>query len=181
MSFESKNKVKILVVGPAKCGKTCISSYVADTTEFANKEYRPTKGVRILELESADFRIPDRQSERIIELWDCSGDKKYESSWPALRLGAMGAVLVADPEKTSGEELLLWFNEFVVKIGLKLDHVMVLLHHTSERTNDSAIADFRLPQQMSGIYTVPSNIDHEGESLKTEFNRFLMQLFADAN
>ena len=73
------------------------------------------------------------------------------------------------------------YNEFVLKPGLKLDNVMVLLHHTSERTNDSAIADFRLPQQMNGIYTVPSNIDHEGESLKTEFNRFLMQLFSKEN
>lgn len=65
-------------------------------------------GVRILELESADLKIADQQSEKLIELWDCSGDRKYESCWPALRFGAQGVVLVVDPEKTQDEELLLW-------------------------------------------------------------------------
>ena len=58
---------------------------------------------------------------------------------------------------------------------------MVLLHHTSESTNDSAIADFRLPSQMSGIHTIPSNVDHEGEALKNDFNNFMLKLFGDAS
>ena len=78
------------------------------TEYYLNVNAQLISGVRILELESADFRIPDQQSERIIELWDCSGDKKYESCWPALRLGIQGTVLVADPEKTTGDELLMW-------------------------------------------------------------------------
>uniref|UniRef100_A0AC34RIP8 Intraflagellar transport protein 22 homolog n=1 Tax=Panagrolaimus sp. JU765 TaxID=591449 RepID=A0AC34RIP8_9BILA len=179
MNEKMKTRGKILIVGPLRCGKSCVSNYVADTVESSNREYRPTKGVRILELESADLKIADQHSEKIIELWDCSGDRKYESCWPALRFGAQGTVLVVDPERTNDEELLLWYNEFVVKTGLRSEHVLILLHHTSERTNDSAIADFKLPQQMVGIHTIPSNIDHEGEALKTEFNNFLLQLFAD--
>lgn len=47
-------------------------------------------------------------AEKIIELWDCSGDPRYEKCWPALRLGVRGVVLVVDPERSTSDDLLFW-------------------------------------------------------------------------
>jgi len=58
-------------------GKTHLCNYLADATESTGGDYRPTKGVRILEFEcdgehptTGDYVRAD------VELWDCSGDKK---------------------------------------------------------------------------------------------------------
>lgn len=60
-----------------------------------------------------------------------------------------------------------------MKIGLRHDQILVLLHHTSESTNDSSIADFRLPSEMLGVKCIPSNVDKDGEQLRHEFTKFL--------
>lgn len=58
-------------------GKTHLCNYLADATESTGGDYRPTKGVRILEFEcdgenptTGDYVRAD------VELWDCSGDKR---------------------------------------------------------------------------------------------------------
>lgn len=76
------------------------------------------------------------------------------------------------------------YNEFALKCGIHPKNLMVLLHETSERTNDSVIAEFRLPSEMSfsgedGIVCIPSNIDKEGEQLRLEFNNFLCNIIAN--
>ena len=50
-------KAKILVVGPPKTGKTVISNFLSDATENIGTEYRPTKGVRIVEFERRNLKI----------------------------------------------------------------------------------------------------------------------------
>jgi hypothetical protein len=57
--------------------------------------------------------------------------------------------------------------------------LLVLLHHTNENTNDSSIAEFNLPSEMSGINMIPSNIDKEGDELRLAFNNFLCDIIAD--
>ena len=50
-------KAKILVVGPPKCGKTVLSNFLSDATENIGTEYRPTKGVRIVEFERRNLNV----------------------------------------------------------------------------------------------------------------------------
>ena len=50
-------KAKVLVIGPPKCGKTVLSNFLSDATENIGTEYRPTKGVRIVEFESRNLTI----------------------------------------------------------------------------------------------------------------------------
>jgi len=69
----------------------------------------------------------------------------------------------------------------ILKIGMNQSNMMVLLHHTNERTNDSAIAEFRLSPEMIGIKIITSNIDGEGEQLREQFNNFLCNIIADAH
>ena len=55
-------KAKILVVGPPKCGKTVLSNFLSDATENIGTEYRPTKGVRIVEFERRNLSVKGRMS-----------------------------------------------------------------------------------------------------------------------
>ena len=46
-----------------------------------------------------------------VELWDCSGDKKYESCWVAILREAAGVVLVYDPSiKEQEKEIQMWYK-----------------------------------------------------------------------
>ena len=86
--------MKLLVVGPQKCGKTSISNYVSGKTlelnnaslpnsQISNRDtpYDPTIGARILEFEH------HATGGTSIELWDVSGDQAYEPCWPAVLQG----------------------------------------------------------------------------------------------
>jgi Rab-like protein 5 len=92
---EGSIKVKLLLIGPVKVGKTTIANFLAGINKSVTEEYHPTAGVRyfnivycvytlerILEFEK-DVQIPGKPSwqggnQRLdIELWDCSGDRKY--------------------------------------------------------------------------------------------------------
>lgn len=74
---------------------------------------------------------------------------------------------------------LFRYNEFPLKLGLRHDKILVLLHHIADLTNGSTIADFRLPDEMSGIKCVPSNVDKDGELLRHEFTKFLNDVSKD--
>ena len=41
--------LKIIIVGPAGCGKTVLANLLADQVDLTTVFYRPTIGVRILE------------------------------------------------------------------------------------------------------------------------------------
>ncbi|CAD5219424.1 unnamed protein product [Bursaphelenchus okinawaensis] len=175
----SNKRMKVVLVGPMKSGKTVISTFLSDTTENLRMEYKPTSGVRIIEFESIELSLEDQRIEPDVELWDCSGDRRYEKCWPAMRQYADAVIILCNPVDTRGEELLLWHNEFVQKVGLRPQQAVVFLHHPSENTNDSAIADFKLPQDMMGIRCVPVNVDREGEQLRKDFTNFLYTVSND--
>jgi intraflagellar transport protein 22 len=65
-------------------------------------------GVRIVEFESNELELDGERVDAEVELWDCSGDRKFESCWSAIRHGTNGAILVVNPEQATGEQLLLW-------------------------------------------------------------------------
>lgn len=119
-------KAKIIVVGPLKAGKTRLANHIAtshiaelesrsaarDNAEPAHKPaldaYLPTAGVRILEFDreithSTGKRGGARAAQLSVELWDCSGDQQYQSCWPAILSGAIGVILVYNPETANHE------------------------------------------------------------------------------
>lgn len=68
-------KLKIIVVGPKNSGKTTISNFLmGQTAEITGGEYQPTIGCRILEAE-----YPSGGNQMVnVELWDASGDNRYD-------------------------------------------------------------------------------------------------------
>ncbi|KAE9421517.1 hypothetical protein Angca_004788, partial [Angiostrongylus cantonensis] len=180
MKSAKKPPKKILVLGPCKAGKTAISNYLGEQVDIESLgEYRPTKGVRIVEFESHELDIRAQRIEVDVELWDCSGDTRYRDCWPAIREGIEGVILVANPDENKGEDLKIWYQEFIAATNLDPGNVLIVLNEIGEkRTNDTAISEFRLPPQLSPAVCAPCNLRHEGEQLRLEFNQFLVTIIA---
>uniref|UniRef100_A0A183BYN9 Intraflagellar transport protein 22 homolog n=1 Tax=Globodera pallida TaxID=36090 RepID=A0A183BYN9_GLOPA len=173
--------VKILVLGPSMSGKTSIANYLADSQDAVSKDYRPTQGVRIVEFESNQLELEGDRVNAEVELWDCGGDRNFESCWPAIRHRCNGIIFVCNPELSTGNDLLIWYSEFALRAEIGTKNLLVLLHHTNESTNHSAIAAFRLPTEMGAIPVIPSDIDREGDVLRLAFNNFLCDIIADVH
>ncbi|CAH8536232.1 unnamed protein product [Schistosoma guineensis] len=91
------NHLKLVVVGPNECGKSYICNYLSETVDQVTGGYHSTSGVRILEYEQK-VKIKGKTSKVEVELWDASGDKKYETCWPAIFKGCHGVVFVYNPD-----------------------------------------------------------------------------------
>ncbi|KAG8338725.1 Intraflagellar transport protein 22 [Homalodisca vitripennis] len=97
----------------SKSGKTTIANFLSDSTENVGGEYRPTQGVRIVEFETQNSNINNGGFKTDVELWDCSGDLKFENFWPAIYKDANGIVFVCDlsvPDASS--KLDYYFESF---------------------------------------------------------------------
>jgi len=123
-----KNPLKIVIVGPSKVGKTVIANSLSEFSHTVSPDYHPTVGVRILELEKPYTEeqvaiIPVLKKNKLnkvkIELWDMSGDKKYESNyWPAIKYGANGVIIVLDAVNEKYEPTIdEWMNNFCNEIN----------------------------------------------------------------
>ena len=133
---------KILIIGPQRCGKTRIANCLSDFEASPNfEQYNQTAGVRILESERV-IRVEGRsvrqqvrplprapnlppyspahaRAAAQVEIWDCSGDKKYENCWPAILRDAHGVIMVYDPTvKTQEKDIELWHKAFVHGLNL---------------------------------------------------------------
>lgn len=80
--------------------------------------------MRILEFER-DVKRNRRNTNLQVELWDCSGDKKYENCWVAILREVAGVVLVYDPSiKEQEKEIQMWYK---VRVAVRV-HRCTLLH-----------------------------------------------------
>ncbi|CAO4372142.1 unnamed protein product [Caenorhabditis nigoni] len=191
-------KGKILILGPQKAGKTTLSRFLADYAdehesakrgtkpkvdkekkmEFEfNTPYMPTKGARIQEFESHELLDSDRGKiiKNIeIQLWDVSGDRKYEDCWPAIKEDADGVILVANPEEHNGKDLQIWFTEFVEKENISLNRVMVILNEQgSKKTNHEQISSFEILPKLRGVHHSAHHFASESAQMKVEVNDFM--------
>mmetsp|Transcript_23861 Transcript_23861/g.38349 ORF Transcript_23861/g.38349 Transcript_23861/m.38349 type:complete len:196 (+) Transcript_23861:87-674(+) len=100
--------VKIAMVGPKGIGKSVLSNALAG--DFSSYGDMPTVGVRIREI-----RVPllNDYSTIPVELWDVSGDIKYEHCWPAITDGLNGLIIVYNPKnQMQSKEVSLWMEAF---------------------------------------------------------------------
>ncbi|KAK3595743.1 hypothetical protein CHS0354_025372 [Potamilus streckersoni] len=167
-------KVKVLILGPCQSGKTTISNFLADATEISSGEYHPTQGVRILEFEVQKLGGRGRQNGVEVELWDCSGDRRFESCWPGMAKDAGGIVFVYNPDQPNHDkELEHLYNFFISQQGIKESQCCVFSHHRPH-TGDRERS--QLGDQFANIPCVRTNIEEDGESVREEFNNFLSKL-----
>lgn len=135
----------LLLVSPSwnhvfQSGKTVLANFLSGTTENVGGEYRPTQGVRILEFESHPEGFGDSTTCEV-ELWDCSGDFKFESCWPALMKDACGVVIIFNPDVPSHlKEIETWHSMFISSQGLQDNQCLLMAHHKP----GSVVEDARL-------------------------------------
>ncbi|KAL5016702.1 hypothetical protein ScPMuIL_006291 [Solemya velum] len=167
-------KIKVLVIGPCESGKTALSNFLAEATDTSEGQYHPTQGVRILEFEGTSMNTNSRHSEIEVELWDCSGDRKFESCWPAIAKDTGGIVFVYNPDEPNHDKQLdYWYNYFIDQQTIKDTQCMVMAHH---RSGVGAQERSVLSSSFSNMPCIHSNIEENGEMVRDEFNRFLTQL-----
>ncbi|MEQ2267185.1 Intraflagellar transport protein 22 [Xenotaenia resolanae] len=163
-------KAKILFVGPTESGKTVLANVLSDITENVVGEYRPTQGARILEFESQPEGSDDKTCD--VELWDCSGDFKFESCWPALMKDCSGVVIIFNPDVPSHlTEIETWHSMFISTQSLLDSQCLLIAHHKP----GSEIEDGRLPlaPNLSKLPLIHSNLEEEPDDLRHAFYRYL--------
>ncbi|KAM3965250.1 intraflagellar transport protein 22 homolog [Aphomia sociella] len=175
------NKLKILMIGPSESGKTQIANFISETIniEEANTP-TPTQGVRIVEFEVSNLSINGKITNVDIELWDCSGDHKFESCWPALRVGVHGVILVCSPStaQAAAREMELLYNYFVSQP--KLSTKQCVLFYNSRHENDDMDA-LNLSATFSKVSQVAVNLKNGDNRLKKDFSNYIASVLQTIN
>ncbi|KPP61127.1 rab-like protein 5-like [Scleropages formosus] len=165
-------KAKILVIGPSESGKTVLSNFLSDTVETIGGEYYPTQGVRILEFESQTLDGSVKNGTCEVELWDCAGDFKFESCWPALMRDSSGAVIVFNPDVPSHlKEMETWHSSFVSSQGLQDSQCLLIAHHKPGSGTDGGRP--ALASQFNKLPLVHSTLEEDPEQVRQEFRKYL--------
>ncbi|CAG07111.1 unnamed protein product [Tetraodon nigroviridis] len=162
-------KAKILFIGPSESGKTVLANFLSDTTENVGGEYRPTKGVRILEFET---QAEGGRTTRGVELWDCSGDFKFESCWPAIMKDSCGVVIIFNPDvKSHLKEIETWHSMFISPQSLQESQCLLIAHQKpgSEVENGR----LQLASSLNKLQLIHSNLEEEPELVRQGFIRYL--------
>ena len=179
----NKTPLKIAIVGPPKVGKTVVANSLSEFSNVVSQEYHPTVGVRILEMEKTFSEdqvknIPVLKNNKInkvkIELWDCSGDKKYSSTWPAIQYGVHGVIIVIDAMSIRYDNYLDdWINGFCKEINR--DHLVCF----SYKKDDAKKGE---PRQKT-CNTFPklpiAEVKNDMSTLIPNFNKFISKILCE--
>lgn len=170
---EQQTRQKVLFVGPCEGGKSTIANLLAENTDAPSDSYRPTVGVRILELESEVARRFNRNL--TIEVWDVSGDTQYSKCWPAIKKDAVGCVLVYNPEKSNQEQDVdQWFQWFPKSMNITSQQVMVV--QAVSRANQGR--GFPLPNRIAFANVGPPTVvsAEDLSQVRPSFDKFLERM-----
>ncbi|KZC12120.1 Rab-like protein 5 [Dufourea novaeangliae] len=151
-------------------GKTTISNFLADATEIPY-DYHPTQGVRILEFEVQNINVNTKSITQDIELWDCSGDHKFENCWPAIRQNLHGIIIVySERSNQCLKEIQQLYDYFVNQTKLGPDKCVIFCYDPEKK-------NFEISKVISSTFGkvshVKCNVDSGGNKLKADFSSFI--------
>ncbi|XP_075978157.1 intraflagellar transport protein 22 homolog [Anticarsia gemmatalis] len=175
------NKLKILMIGPSESGKTQIANFISDSINIEEAETpRPTQGVRIVEFELSNLNVNGKTTNIDIELWDCSGDHRFESCWPALRVGVQGVILVCSPNtaQTASREMELLYNYFVSQPNLSAKQCVLFYNCTDDQEEMDSL---NLSPTFSKVSQVAINLKSGGTRLKIDFSNYITSVLQSIN
>jgi len=93
------------MVGPTQAGKTRLANQLGGVK--VKEEYDPTLGVRILEFD-VDIQHNSEDLEVKIELWDLSGDNRFETCYHSVCDKLDGLVVVYNSATTQSSDVSIW-------------------------------------------------------------------------
>jgi GTPase SAR1 family protein len=174
-----KNPLKIIIVGPQKVGKTVIANTISEFSKTVSPDYHPTVGVRILEIskpytDEQVANIPVLKKNKInkvrIELWDMSGDRRFESTWPAIKYGADGVIIVLDAVNEKYEATIdEWMNNFCTDINP--DNIICFSY---KKENSKGLEKKKQSHQFPNMNI--AEVTNSMDSLLPHFNKFITKL-----
>ncbi|XP_007517995.1 intraflagellar transport protein 22 homolog [Erinaceus europaeus] len=168
-------KAKILFVGPCESGKSVLANFLTESSEIT--EHSPTQGVRILEFENPQVTGTSRGAGCEFELWDCGGDPKFESCWPALMKDSHGVVIVFNADTPSHlKEIETWYACFVQGQFLPDAHCLLVAHHKPGSGGDRG--HLALAPPLNKLKLVHSNLEDDPEEIRSEFIKYLKNIIS---
>ncbi|XP_069729841.1 intraflagellar transport protein 22 homolog isoform X2 [Phaenicophaeus curvirostris] len=162
----------------AKSGKSVLANFVSESIEGIGS-YSPTQGVRILEY---DVNVNGNSKGGVcrFELWDCSGDQKFETCWPALMKDSHGVVIVFNPELPSHlKEIETWYSCFVQQQRLLDSQCLLIAHHKPGSVGGTE--DLSLAYPLNKLKLVHSNLEEDAEDVRMEFIKYFRSIITFIN
>jgi len=157
----------------AKSGKTVLANFLTESSDIT--EYNPTQGVRILEFENPHVTSNAKGTGCEFELWDCGGDPKFESCWPALMKDAHGVVIIFNADLPSHlKEIEMWYSCFVQQQFLQDPRCLLIAHHKPGSGSDKG--HLTLSPPLSKLKLVHSNLEDDPEEIRLEFIKYLKSI-----
>jgi GTPase SAR1 family protein len=163
------SELKILVVGPPKSGKTEIADILSAASKCFQGNCKPTVGLRVLEF-SQQVAVASLQATLSVQLWDTSGDERYQMTWPAIAKNADGAVIVYNAtDKVSGRAAENYAKIFCK--DLTPSQVIVVAHRIGEVEGKPLRA--KLPAPFDKIAPIIVNAQNSLDNFNDPFAAFL--------
>ena len=144
------SRVKILVIGPSKAGKSTITNILGGLQEGPSSVYRPTIALRIVDFERDPPPSVSSFGKLNIEFWDVSGDFKYEKCWGPMQKDVNGVIFVMDPNQPNCEEQLNQLVQLFPKaMGLQPKFCMCYVNH--HNLAGAQPPEMRIPKSMDAL------------------------------
>ena len=111
-----------------------------------------------------------------LELWDVSGDFKYEKCWAPMQKDAHGIIFVYDPQNPAAEDILNQLVQLFPKaMMLQPKFCMVVINHFNVGGAGAQLPKHQIPNSMNGLHR------HEGtcedtQGLFASFEKYLMKI-----
>ena len=111
-----------------------------------------------------------------IELWDLSGDMKYEKCWGPCQKDVQGIVFVYDPKQPSHEDQLTQLVSLFPKaMGLPPKYCMVFINHHDVGGGDAQLPKHTVPSCMNGLHKQEGTAEDQ-QTIYTGFEKYLQKL-----
>ena len=167
------SKVKILIIGPKKSGKSTIANILGDLQEGPSQMYRPTAGCRIVEFERDPPASVSQYGKINVELWDVSGDFKYEKCWAPIQQDVQGIMFVHDPAggEEAEDQLKIFIEKFPKALRIKPGFCQLIInHHNADPSKTSPVPEF-----MRSLKTFQGTAE-DSQGIFTTFEQYLVRL-----
>lgn len=167
------SKLKIVVVGPQRVGKSALANFLADQGDVPAAEYAPTVGVRILEVYKP---LGATNTRTLVEIWDVSGDRRFEPMWPAIQKDADGLLLVYNPANKAHErEIEIWYRAFAGPLNLRETQCQLFAHHTQPYSLPAPPRPKLGAKALAKVTACHTSIEADASMIRDEFLRFLQR------
>ncbi|KAJ9453308.1 hypothetical protein DIPPA_03049 [Diplonema papillatum] len=181
-----EERLKILLLGPKKVGKTCLANYLSGFKDTPAAQYKETVAVRVIDFEPEGSNALGRRNRVVVELWDVSGNHSYQPCWAACAQGAHGLIFVFNIEqKQQLSELEYWYKMFNTPNGvlgqgspsIADTSCLVLAHRSTAPQGNIKVQKPRLPGRLQDIKCLATSLDHAADNnWKAEFDALVSSI-----